>query len=120
MVGEVDIEIPYAELRGILKEEYFPEATTYEGAFSLNAAHQEQVDSTQFEENILVDLKTDGTKVAVFSGSVIHRVQLEQGSWSAENQQTGSSQVVFAANRLTGQDLLLITADLTERKPDCV
>ncbi|MFR0733733.1 MAG: RsiV family protein [Oscillospiraceae bacterium] len=89
VVGEVDIEIPYAELRGILKEEYFPEATTYEGAFSLNAAHQEQVDSTQFEENILVDLKTDGTKVAVFSGSVIHRVQLEQGSWSAENQQTG-------------------------------
>ena len=114
VVGEVDIEIPYAELRGILKEEYFPEATTYEGAFSLNAAHQEQVDSTQFEENILVDLKTDGTKVAVFSGSVIHRVQLEQGSWSAENQQTGSSQVVFAANRLTGQDLLLITADLTD------
>ena len=27
VVGEVDIEIPYAELRGILKEEYFPEAT---------------------------------------------------------------------------------------------
>lgn len=114
VVGEVDIEISYAELQGILKEEYMPEATTYESAFSMNAAHQEQVDSTQFQENILVDLKAEGTKVAVFSGSVIHHVQLEQRSWSTDSPEASSSQVVFAVNRLTAQDLLSISADLTD------
>ncbi len=112
-VGEVDIEIAYSELNGILKETYFPEPAAYEDTFSLNAARKEQIDATLFHENIPVNLTAEGTEIAVFTGAVIHQVQLEQEAGNTSQQPNGS-RVIFAANRLMPQDLLLVTAGIED------
>ncbi len=95
-VGEVDIEIAYSELNGILKETYFPEPAAYEDTFSLNAARKEQIDATLFHENIPVNLTAEGTEIAVFTGAVIHQVQLEQEAGNASQQPNGS-RVIFCS-----------------------
>ena len=112
-VGEVDIEIAYSELNRLLKETYFPEPAAYEDTFSLNAVRKEQIDATLFHENIPVNLTAEGTEIAVFTGAVIHQVQLEQEAGNASQQPNGS-RVIFAANRLMPQDLLLVTAGIED------
>lgn len=113
-VGEVDIEIAYSELNGILKETYFPEPATYEDTFSLNAARKEQIDATLFREHVAVNLEAEGTEIAVFTGAVIHQVQLEQDTRNTSPQQPDENRVIFAANRLMPQDLLLVTAGVED------
>lgn len=66
-VGDIDIEIPYEELQGVLKEAYFPQAApVYGDSFSISAAEEGQIDEAQFAQALSVELDENGTKVAIF------------------------------------------------------
>lgn len=118
-VGDIDIEIPYEELQGVLKEAYFPqEAPVYGDSFSISAAEEGQIDEAQFAQTLSVELDENGTKVAIFSGSAIFDIRVEQGRWDDNGQPMAASQVVFAANRLTAQDLILISSNISGEQPN--
>lgn len=116
-VGSIEIEVPYADLHGILKEEYFPAEHTDADAFSINAALGAQIDAEQFAQTIPVTLDAEGEEIAIFSGNVVHDVQLAHGSLGHDEQFT-VSQILFAANRLTEDDLLLIHAYIPDGYPN--
>lgn len=118
-VGDIDIEIPYEELQGVLKEAYFPQAApVYGDSFSISAAEEGQIDEAQFAQTLSVELDENGTKVAIFSGSAIFDIRVEQGRWDDNGQPMAASQVVFAANRLTAQDLILISSNISGEQPN--
>ena len=118
-VGDIDIEIPYEELQGVLKEAYFPQAApVYGDSFSISAAEEGQIDEAQFAQALSVELDENGTKVAIFSGSAIYDIRVEQGRWDDNGQPMAASQVVFAANRLTAQDLILISSNISGEQPN--
>lgn len=116
-IGSVEIEIPYEDLHGILKEEYFPIVHTDANAFSINAALGAQIDSEQFAQTIPVTLDAEGEKIAIFSGNVVYNVQLAHGSLGVD-EQFAVNQILFAANRLTENDLLLIHAYIPDGQPN--
>ena len=59
-------------------------------------------------------MEAGGTEIAVFTGAVIHQVQLEQDTGNTSLQQPDGNRVIFAANRLVPQDLLLVTAGVED------
>ena len=45
-------------------------------------------------------------------------IRVEQGRWDDNGQPMAASQVVFAANRLTAQDLILISSNISGEQPN--
>ena len=90
----------------------------YGDSLSISAAEEGQVDEAQFAQTLSVELDENGTKVAIFSGSAIFDIRVEQGRWDDNGQPMAASQVVFAANRLTAQDLILISSNISGEQPN--
>lgn len=115
--GEVIAEIPYSQLTGILKDDYFPaEAEKVSGTVAAemfsDATHE---NFTQFAE---VTLDKDGEQVLLYTDKSVYDVRIETVSWLADGTSYSVENTVFAAYTLTPGDAIVVKALLSETMPN--
>lgn len=114
--GEVIAEIPYSQLTGILKDDYFPveservSGTVVAEVFSDSALQR----FTQFAE---VTLDKDGEQFLLYTDKSVYDVRLETVSWLTDGTSYSADNTVFAAYTLTPGDAIVIKALLSETMP---
>lgn len=108
--GVVVAQIPYSDLVGIIKDDYFPaESDASSGCVFVQSFDEASIDNfTQISE---VVLKTNGDKVLLYTDRSVSNVAVYSRSWNADGTSYVNTYQVFAANSLTPGDAIMIEAD---------
>lgn len=111
--GDIVAQIPYSELTGILKDEYFPAERDIVNGNAKVVAFEEAVleDFTQFAEIVLNE---GGQKMLVYTDSALYDIRLETGNMSTDGTRFIPEYTVLGAGSLTPGDALTIEASFEE------
>lgn len=116
-MGTVTAEIPYEQLSGILKDDYFPaETITYSGTISAELFHPSKLEKySQFAEVIL---NRDGQTLLLSTDAYVRDITIEVGQTLSEDTNsffpTGT---VFAAECITAGDAIMLQANIPTDSP---
>lgn len=116
--GVVTVEISYGSLKGILKEQYFPASFDNVENYSINAAKVDQIDFNSFDTTFNVQMDNGGEQIAIFTHTKLYQVMLSTGYWNAFDDQFHVEQILFAANRMTDQELLMVQTFIPDTLPN--
>lgn len=110
--GTIIATIPYNQLEGILREEFFP--TELEDANgSLYAEFFLPDDTERFTFLAEVTLDAGGTKILIHPDATVTDVRIEQGDWTYDGSKFIPVSTIFAANSLGLGNGIVLTADLS-------
>jgi hypothetical protein len=115
-VGVVNVTIPYDQLAGLLRDEYFPaEQDTSEGSLFAQPFTPDAFNSfTRFAELV----QDDGAKqYLLYPEGSVRNVRIETGIWSASGSFYTPQHTIFAASGLSTGDALMLQAEVTEELP---
>lgn len=113
--GVIKAEIPYAELTGILKDDYFPrESDKVMGAVLGTVLKDNPEEYTQVAEIVL---NKEGGQILLYTDQMVQNVRLISGSWSADGTSFTAENTVFATDNLTPGDAIMVQADFAEALP---
>lgn len=109
--GVVVAEIPYANLLGIIKDDYFPEeqANTPGLISAKNHKKDLQNDFTRFTE---LSINEGGSEFLLYTDDSVNDIQIIVGN-KFGNSLTTEQYTVFAQSSLTKGDAILVSADFT-------
>jgi len=110
--GTIIATIPYAQLEGILREEFFP--TQLEDANgSLYAEFFLPDDTERFAFLAEVELDANGTEILIHPDAAVTDVRIEQGDWTYDGSKFIPVSTIFAADSLGLGNGIVLTADLS-------
>ena len=115
--GPILVNIPYADLDGILLEDFFPASLPENPSGTVYAELAQDVDLdyfTQFAEAIIND---GGERVVLYSDKLVTNVTIETGSWSADGLTYTPTATVFYAASLSYQDAIMLETDFYGSMP---
>lgn len=115
--GPILVNIPYANLEGILKEDFFPADLPENPSGTVTAELAQDVDLdyfTQFGEAILND---GGERVVLYSDKLVTNVTIETGTWSANGITYTPTATVFYATSLSYQDAIMLETEFAGSMP---
>jgi hypothetical protein len=114
--GTIIATIPYDQLEGILREEFFP--TELEDANgSLYAEFFLPDDTERFTFLAEVTLDAGGTKILIHPDAAVTDVRIEQGDWTYDGSKFIPVSTIFAADSLGLGNGIVLTADLSSNSP---
>jgi hypothetical protein len=109
--GTIIAELPYGNLKGILKDKYFPaEASLATGSMYVEDYQEESIGRFSCIAN--VPLSEDGIEVLLYPDAVVTDLRIETGWRYADTDQYISGATVFAASNMGVGDAISLTADL--------
>lgn len=109
--GDIVIEVPYAELNDIVKQEYLPAAPAASGGL-LIAENTEQA-----FQPIKVEVDPDGAEILLLPEGTVTDVTIQQGSWTGDGSLFLVSATLMRANCMTEDNAILLTANIPEDSP---
>lgn len=115
--GSILVTIPYAELEGILKADFFPASLPENPSGTVYAALAQDVeldDFTQFAEAILTD---GGDRVILYSDKLVSNVTIEVGTWSSDGIYYTPTATVFYATSLSDGDAIMLETNFSSTMP---
>lgn len=105
--GTIAAEIPYDQLIGILKDDFFPaERISNDG--SLYPTSFDETDLDHFAQFAEVHAGTDGAAVLLYTDTLIYDLTVELGTWSAGGMEYTPTQTIFRAQSLSAGDALVV------------
>ncbi len=115
--GVITVQIPYEELTGIIKDDYFPaERDSAKGKlYCQNFADTNPDSFTKFTE-LIADKNAEQS--VIYTDKAVYNVRVERGSWSASGEHFIPQYTLFAAASLTPGDAFLIQAAIPDGKSD--
>jgi len=103
--GTILAEVPYAQMAGILKDDYFPtEEIAYRGDVIFTDFERTNID--QFQQFAEVVFDTKAAQHLLYTNGTLLNVRLEIGTWTEDTFTPDA--VVFAAEALTAGDALMV------------
>lgn len=114
--GTITATIPYADLNGILREQYLPQALP-EATGSMYAEAFLAEDAERFTFLAEVTLDEEGTEILLHPDATVTDVRIETGTWYADGSRYIPISTVFAADSVGLGNGILITADLSQDAP---
>lgn len=112
--GTIIAELPYHDLKGILKEKYFPmEASGATGSIYAEAFTEDC--NGHFASIASVTLNDNGTDILLYPDASVTDLRIETGSRYSDSEQYISSATVFAASSMNVGDAIHLTADLCQK-----
>lgn len=114
--GMITVELPYAELTGIIGDQFFPaERPLSDGSIFAELLTEEHLD--QFRQ--FTELTTDdgGEQIVLYTDSILQDVQIRSGYWNEEGTAFYTTAVVYAANVLTGTDAIILETFIPDVMP---
>lgn len=111
--GTIIAELPYTELTGLLREEYFPTQT--EASTGSMYAHVDSAEtSARFDFVTDVVLAESSTPIILYSDASVTNLRIEIGTQLEDSNTFISSGVVFMADQVSIGDAIRIYADFTD------
>ena len=107
--GTLLSSIPYSELGGILKDDYFPaEQTALVGAPILTTFSDDVAGKYQSITELILD--KDANEYILHTDGAMRNVRISKGNWETDGKFTEEF-VVFAASTICSTDLLMLQAE---------
>jgi hypothetical protein len=107
--GTIIAEIPYSELTGLLKDEYFPaESIEYLGKLQMD--HFQDVDQSKIDQFAELVLDSNGVQYILQTTGCLKDICIELGTWYSEDNFTPEC-TVFFASELCSSDAVMIQLD---------
>ena len=101
--------IPYSELGGILKDDYFPaEQTVLAGEPSLSAFTDDAAGKYQSITELILD--KDAAEYILYTNGAMRNVRISKGEWQANGEFTEEC-ILFAASTICTADALMLQAE---------
>lgn len=115
--GVVSAQIPYEQLVGLLKNEYFPaEQDVYESTLTAELFENADLNSfTQFSEIVL---HKGEQKYVIHADLPVYEVCIEEGALTPGSNEFVPSYTVFASASLTPGDAVMIEAQVSSDEPN--
>lgn len=109
--GTVEVEIPYSQLTGLIGDEFFPNERILSSG-ELHAVSFAQAELSDYETFTEIVLKSEASKVLITADSTVQNINIQQLIWKQGENTYTQENTVYAANVLTGNDAILLEADL--------
>lgn len=105
--GEILALIPYEELTGLLKDQYYPVEKTG-GAGVIMADLFKESDLNRFEQfsNVIID--EEGESVLLYTNGLVYDLTLEYGSCYDDSMQFVPISTVFAASSMAANEAIMV------------
>lgn len=104
--GTITAEVPYADLTGILKEEYFPgEKSELSGKLYIQPFADMDLD--QFEQFAELYMEGNGQQLILYTDGCLQDLRVEQGSWLEDGSFAAEATVFSAATLCSGDGIVL-------------
>lgn len=108
--GTIVVEIPYAELSGLLYDGYFP-AEREVTAGSIQATALENTDTAQFTQIGELVLDADGQMIFLHTDGIVWDVKIEYGAWDSVSTTFAPVYTALFSAALTPGDAIMIQSD---------
>ncbi len=116
VAGVVEVEIPYSELTGQIKDAYFPaEEYTTGGALQVNLFSQANLFDFQSFAEVIQD--TSGEEVLLFTDGTITDIHLEIGSWNEDGTLFTPTATIFACDGIWKSTAILLQIQFPDVMP---
>lgn len=113
--GVIKAEIPYTQLTGILKDDYFPrESDSVVGTMNAAILGNRLDQYTQVAEIVV---NKGANKILLYTDQMVQQLRIVTGSWSADGATFTQENTVFATDNLTPGDAIMLEAELTDSLP---
>lgn len=113
--GMIQAEIPYTQLSGILKDDYFPRETDVALGTVMGTKHDQNLD--QYTQTSEIVLDKDGDQILLYTNQMVQNLDISTVVWSSGTTAISHQYYVFATDNLTPGDAILVQADLSEDPP---
>ena len=115
--GNITVEIPYAQLTGIIGDQYFP-AERQASSGDITAHLFSDADLDKYEQFAEIIKDEGGEKIILATDEVIYDVRIYSGMWNMDGNEFTITNTLFAANVLTSQDAVMLEAYIPDVMPD--
>lgn len=115
--GTIEVTIPYADLAGILKPDFFPAELPASIAGTVAADLAQDVDLESFSQFAEALLDSDGERVVLHTDGLVTNLTLEIGQWTADGVAFIPKSTVFTANTLTPGDAIMLYTMFSDTMP---
>jgi hypothetical protein len=115
-MGAVIIEIPYAELQGILQEEYLTDTVGKENG-TLVIKPLKEIDTNAFDRTFRLELDSDGQVIAITASETIYNLRVEQGFLSYDSTAFWVTSTPLFCSSLSANELIRLKVYLPEFEP---
>jgi hypothetical protein len=105
--GEVIATIPYDQLNGLLRDQFFPVEKSG-GIGVINGELFRESDISRFEQLYDVTIDDEGEIVLLSTTGLVYDLILEYGTWNAEGTQFIPTSTVFAASSLSYNEAVTV------------
>lgn len=116
-MGTVTAEIPYEQLTGVLKDDYFPaEAISFNGDIRAELFHPSNLE--KYSQFVEVVLDRDGQAILLSTDTYVKDVKIEVGQLLGESTDSFfPTATVFAAECITSGDAVMLQANIPTDYP---
>ncbi len=114
--GVIEVNIPYAELTGIIGDQFFP-AAQQKTVGEVQAHLFSDADVNRYDHFAELIADEGGEKIILETTGVIHNVRIYSGHWNIEATQYYKDGIIFAANVLDSMDAIMVQTNIPDVLP---
>ena len=115
--GEIQVTIPYEDLNGLLRDQFFPVEKSG-GAGVVSAQLLSQAQQTDFGQQYNISIDEEGEAILLSTNGLVYDVMLEYGSWSYDGTVFYPSNTVFAASNLSFSEAIVLRLFIPDVMPN--
>ncbi len=115
-LGVITVEVPYSELQGLLKDDYFP-AEDYITGGNLYAQLFSEAHLFNYQLFSEVIQHNDGVEILLSTDGAVTDIRLEYGEWNADGTVFIPSAVIFACDGISEESAIVVQCQLPDVMP---
>lgn len=115
-LGVITVEVPYSELQGLLKDDYFP-AEDYVTGGNLYAQLFSEAQLFNYQQFCEVIQDSDGEEILLSTDGAVTDIRLEYGSWNAGGTEFIPTAVIFACDGISEESAIVVQCQLPDVMP---
>lgn len=114
--GTIVVEVPYSELQGLLKDDYFP-GEDYTTSGGMYAQLFGDVDLFQYQQFAEVIQSSEGTEILLGTDGAVSDIRIALGTWNASATEFTPTATIFACDGLSAESAIVVQCDLPDSAP---
>lgn len=114
--GTIVVEVPYSELEGLLKDDYFP-AEEYTTGGNMYAQLFSEADLFKYQQFAEVIQDSTGVEILLSTDGAVSDIRLELGNRNTSGNQFSPTATIFACDGISADSAIVVQCDLPDTMP---
>lgn len=114
--GTIVVEVPYSELQGLLRDDFFP-AEDYTTGGSMYAQLFSDADLFKYQQFAEVIQDSTGVEILLSTDGAVSDIRLELGSRNASGNQFTPTATIFACDGISADSAIVVQCNLPDTMP---